>query len=85
MWYVYIVKCSDESSTLYTGITNDISKRINTHNKGLGSKLLRGSKLPVSLYWCEEHIDRSSASKREYEIKQLNRSEKIKLKNPSNI
>lgn len=76
MWYVYIVECSDKS--LYTGITNDIKRRLSQHNSGKGAKYTRVRK-PVILRALFEFPDRSSASKEEYRIKQLPRSEKIKL------
>lgn len=75
-WYVYILECKDKS--LYTGITTDIEKRVNTHNLGKGSKSLLG-KLPVKLVYNEALKDRSEASIREAEIKKLDRSEKLKL------
>lgn len=75
-WYVYIVECSD--GTLYTGITNEIEKRINTHNSGKGSKYTR-SRLPVVVKRIWEVKNRSEASKMEYKIKQLKRDEKLKL------
>ncbi len=77
-WYLYIVKASDES--LYTGITTDLKRRIEEHNKKTGSKSLRG-KLPVDIVYSENFKDRASASKRESEIKKLSREEKIKLVN----
>ncbi len=76
MWYVYIVECSDGS--LYTGITTDIEKRINTHNKGKGARYTK-TRLPVVLRAYFDGFDRSTASKEEYRIKQLTRQEKIKL------
>ena len=79
MWYVYLLECSD--SSLYCGITNDIDKRIATHNSGKGAKYTK-VRLPVKLYWFEEQTDRSTASKREYQIKKLSRKNKLELKNP---
>lgn len=76
MWCVYILRCSDES--LYTGITTDISRRLIQHTAGKGSKSLLG-KRPVSLVYLEKSENRSLASKREYEIKQLSREEKLAL------
>ncbi|WP_415898977.1 GIY-YIG nuclease family protein [Neptuniibacter sp. QD48_11] len=75
---MYILSCADE--TLYTGITTDLERRIRQHNGELvgGAKYTRVRR-PVSLYWQEEHIDRSSASKREYEIKRLSRQKKERL------
>ncbi len=76
MWKVYIVECSD--NTLYTGIAKDLSKRLEVHNQGLGAKYTR-CRLPVSLVYSETQPDRSSASKRELEIKSLSKAKKIKL------
>jgi len=76
MWYVYILECSD--GTLYTGITNNVGKRLITHNKGKGAKYTR-SRLPVKLRALFDAEDRSKASKEEYRIKQLSRTEKMKL------
>jgi putative endonuclease len=77
MWFVYLLECNDGS--LYCGITNNLEKRINTHNSGKGAKYTR-SRLPVSLFYVEESENRSEASKREYSIKKLSREQKIKLK-----
>ena len=76
IWYVYMVKGSDES--LYTGITTDLERRVKEHNDGTGSKSLLG-KLPVELVRSEKFADRSSASKRESEIKKLSREDKLLL------
>ncbi len=76
MYYVYIVRCSDNS--LYTGSTNDIENRIAAHNEGKGSKYTR-SRLPVELNYSETCSSKSAALKREAAIKKLSRIEKIKL------
>lgn len=76
MNYVYILKCSDE--TLYTGWTNNLDKRLEAHNSGKGAKYTR-VRLPVKLVYYEEYEDKIEAMKREYEIKQLSRKEKVKL------
>ena len=76
-WFVYIVECSD--LTYYTGISTDVTKRISTHNSGKGSKILRGSKIPVTLKYSKEYENRSEASKEEYRIKQLTRKQKEEL------
>ncbi len=76
MEYVYIVECRD--NTLYTGYTNDPKRRIKEHNLGDGAKYTRG-RGPVKLVYLEEFTDKSEAMKREYEIKQLSRSEKLEL------
>lgn len=74
--YVYIVMCGD--NTLYTGYTVDVDKRMIAHNNGTGAKYTR-SRLPVKLKYIEMFDSKSDAMKREYEIKQLTRSEKFKL------
>ena len=72
-WIIYILKCKDQS--LYTGITNNIDKRIEKHISGDGSKYLRG-RLPITLVYEEISLNRSNATKRELEIKKLNKKEK---------
>jgi Predicted endonuclease containing a URI domain len=75
-WSVYILQCDD--TTLYTGISNNVSKRIAHHQAGNGSRYTRG-RLPVRLLYKETCDDKGSALKREYAIKRLTREEKIKL------
>lgn len=75
-WFVYILKCSDD--TLYTGITNNVSKRIEDHEKGVGAKYTKG-RSPFQLLFTEKHPNRSSASKREIEIKSFSKIEKLAL------
>lgn len=79
-WFVYLVESNDKE-ILYCGITTNIENRINVHNSGNGSKMLRGKRLPVICVYSKEYSNRSEASKEEYRIKQLNRKEKIKLIN----
>lgn len=74
--YVYILKCSDD--TLYTGWTVDLEKRLKTHQRGKGAKYTR-SRLPVKLVYFEKYNDKRTAQKREYDIKQLTRKEKLHL------
>ncbi len=76
MWSVYIVRCAD--GTYYTGIAKDLDKRIDVHNAGKGAKYTQ-RRLPVALVYSEAADNRSTASKREYQIKQLSRAEKIKM------
>ncbi|MBE6064249.1 GIY-YIG nuclease family protein [Clostridium cochlearium] len=78
MCYVYMLQCND--NTLYTGWTNNLEKRIDTHSKGKASKYTR-ARLPIKLVYYEEYEDKISAQKREYEIKQFKRSDKLKLIN----
>ena len=77
MWYVYIVRCADD--TLYTGITTDLERRIAEHNNSdLGSKYTRARR-PVSLVYCEEVKNKSETTKREMEIKKMKRGQKEEL------
>ena len=75
-WYVYMVRCRDNS--LYTGSTNDLSRRIQVHNSGKGAKYTK-SRLPVTLVYREECPDKSTALKRECEIKRLTKVKKEQL------
>lgn len=75
-YIVYIVECSDGS--LYTGITTDLERRVAEHNAGTGAKYTR-SRRPVTPVFAEEHPDRSSASRREREIKLMTRKQKEAL------
>jgi len=78
MYYVYIVQCVDD--TLYTGIATELERRILEHNESdKGAKYTRVRR-PVNLVYSEEYPDRSTASKREYEIKKkMSRAEKLAL------
>ena len=75
-WVVYILKCADGS--LYTGITNDLKSRITAHENGTGAKYTKG-RAPFTLMYQEKYENRSEASKREIQIKHLNKTEKLKL------
>lgn len=77
-WYVYILQCSD--GTLYTGSTDDVTRRLAVHNSGKGAKYTR-SRRPVVVVYTEECESYSAALKREYAIKQLTRQQKIELIN----
>lgn len=84
MWYVYIIECRDRS--LYTGITNNIARRLFEHNNSKrGAKYTR-SRRPVKLVAHCIVKDKSTALKLEYKIKSLKKSEKIAylLKEESN-
>jgi len=76
VYYTYMLRCQDNS--LYTGYTDNVEKRVATHNEGKGAKYTRG-RLPVVLVHCEEFSDKSSAIKREIEIKSLSKKKKEKL------
>lgn len=75
-WFVYILRCGD--GTLYTGMTDDVPRRVEVHNSGKGAKYTRG-RTPVEAVYTEECESYSAALKREYAIKQLTRKEKLKL------
>ena len=75
-WCVYMLLCDD--NTIYTGITNDLKKRFENHISGKGAKYLRGSK-PLEIVYTENFQNRSMATKREMEIKKLNRRKKEAL------
>jgi len=76
MYFVYLLKCGDGS--LYTGITTDVARRFAEHKKGTASHYTRARKA-VKMVYREKHADRSSALRREAEIKSWPRSEKVKL------
>jgi len=73
---VYILKCSDGS--LYSGYTNDLDKRIKTHNEGKGAKYTRG-RLPVEVVWQKNFKYLRCALKKEFELKKLKKPQKEKL------
>lgn len=75
-WTVYILRCGDGS--LYTGCTVDVERRVRTHQAGRGAKYTR-SRLPVTLVYQEPAADKPAALRREWEIKQLSRGEKLRL------
>ena len=77
MWYVYLLRCNDNS--LYAGITTDISRRLHQHNHTkLGAKYTR-AKRPVTLVFLEAASNKSTASKREYQLKKLTKTAKEEL------
>ena len=75
-WIVYVLRCSDGS--LYTGITNDLDRRIATHCAGKGAAYTR-SRLPVRLVYTERRRSRGAAQSREAAIKRLPRGAKLAL------
>lgn len=72
-WFLYILKCRD--GTLYTGITNDIQRRLRMHNDGSASRYTR-SRLPVKLVYQEPCRNRSDALRKEWALKRLPKREK---------
>lgn len=75
-WQVYIIYCTDDS--LYTGITNNIERRLAQHGGQQGAKYFRG-RAPRKLVYLESGHDRSTASRREAAIKKLGRDDKFRL------
>jgi putative endonuclease len=75
-WKVYMLCCRD--GTLYTGATNDLERRLATHNRGKGAAYTR-ARLPVTLVWSEPAADRGAALRREAALKRLSRAEKLGL------
>ena len=75
-WYVYILRCLDD--TLYTGITNNIERRLKAHNAGTASKYTR-SRRPVTMIYQEEAETKGDALRRELAIKTMTRSQKQSL------
>lgn len=74
-WYLYVVECRD--STLYTGITNNLQRRVQQHNAGRGAAYT-ATRRPVHLVAVWGFADRSTATKAEYHFKQQSRSLKLR-------
>ena len=72
-WCVYLLECLDGS--YYTGVTNDLRKRMNAHKSGKGSKYVRrkGFGHLIAARACN---NKSDAFRAEYVIKQMLRKEK---------
>ena len=75
-WQIYIILCSDDS--LYTGITTDVERRFRQHATGRGAKYFRG-RSPRQLLYLESGHTRSTAGRREAEIKGMKRADKCLL------
>ncbi|WP_317929283.1 GIY-YIG nuclease family protein [Halioxenophilus sp. WMMB6] len=75
-WLVYIIET--DKGHLYTGITNDLQRRVAQHKSGRGAKYFR-SNAPKQVVWYEENHTKASASQREALIKQLTRAQKLQL------
>ena len=80
-WFVYIIKCGDNS--LYTGITTNIPRRLKQHKSGKGAKYTKG-RGEFQLVYSETQPDKSSALKREIEIKSMKKPLKLELINNFN-
>ncbi len=75
-WTLYILQCRD--GTLYTGITDDLPRRLKAHAAGKGAKYTRG-RGPLKLCYQEKLPNHSAALKRELEVKRLRRCEKLAM------
>ncbi|MGH7613176.1 MAG: GIY-YIG nuclease family protein [Gemmatimonadales bacterium] len=75
-WVVYILRCGDGS--LYTGVTNDLHRRLTAHRAGTGARYTR-ARLPVRLVYREARATQGSALRREAAIKRLPRAAKLAL------
>ena len=75
-WICYLLRCADD--TLYCGVTNNLDKRIAAHTAGTAAKYTRARR-PVELVFMQDCSDKSTALKREMEIKNLSRTEKLAL------
>ncbi|MBP7843066.1 GIY-YIG nuclease family protein [Candidatus Woesebacteria bacterium] len=81
MYTLYILRCNNNS--LYTGITNNLEHRLKIHQSGKGSKYVKAH-LPFHLVYTEECVNKSTALKREIEIKKLTKQKKERLVVQSN-
>jgi len=75
-WFVYMLRCGD--GTLYTGVTDNVERRLAAHRSGKGAKYTRG-RGPLKLVYQEQVPDKSAALRREYQIKQLTKQKKEAL------
>ncbi len=75
-WHVYIIECKD--GLLYTGITNNLERRIKAHNSGNGGRFTK-YRAPVKLRYAEDCPTKPHALKREAQIKRLERPQKLSL------
>lgn len=76
MWFVYLIEC--RSGALYCGVTNNLQRRYQAHINGSGARFTKMDP-PARLAYAEGCDDKSSALKREIEIKRMSRAEKLTL------
>jgi len=77
MWYVYILKCSDQ--TFYTGVTNDLERRLTEHNYSNKAAKYTRARRPLVLVYQKKYKNRSAAQKEEWRIKKMSRDQKEDL------
>ncbi len=75
MWRLYLIECNN--GAYYAGITNDLAARYAAHVSGQGAKYTQANP-PLRLLGSRAYPDRSSASRAEWEIKQLRKSNKLR-------
>jgi predicted GIY-YIG superfamily endonuclease len=75
-WFCYMLRCSGGSVCI--GMTNDISKRIEKHNQGLGPEFTKRRR-PAVLIWSQEFVSQHAARQREIELKGWSRKKKLAL------
>ncbi len=83
MYFIYMLLCNDE--TIYTGITNDIARRVLDHNTSLRAAKYTRSRRPVHLVYTEEVRTKGEALKREAVLKKMTRDQKLILIKESKI
>ena len=76
-WFLYVLRCND--NTFYTGVTNDLNRRVNDHNYSPRGAKYTKTRRPVQLIYWRGFKDRSSAQKAEYKFKKLTRGQKEKI------
>jgi predicted GIY-YIG superfamily endonuclease len=76
MWFVYLLRCADDS--LYAGVTNDLDRRCRQHNAGKASRYTR-CRLPATLVYHEPAANKSAALRRELALKALPKRAKERL------
>jgi len=76
-YYIYILRCADE--TYYTGLTNDLKRRLREHASGKDHRAFTYSRRPVKLVWFEELADKETARRREKQVKNMKRGKKEAL------
>jgi|GEM_PF-130844 len=73
-WFLYALRCTDDS--VYTGVTTDITRRLNEHNSGEGARYTSGRR-PVHLIGAWSFEDRSTAQRAEAQFRELSRRQKL--------
>ena len=76
-YYIYVLQCADD--TFYTGLTNDLKRRLREHASGKDHRAFTYSRRPVKLVWFEELADKESARRREKQVKGMKRGKKEAL------